>query len=82
MAMATVVLTTLSLTCGASSYDEYARLLKTYVEPDGVDYAAWYASSADQAALKETLNLLSEVDVADLDENDAKALYINFTAIP
>jgi len=47
----------------AVDHSTWDRLLRKYVDTDGmVDYAAWKASDADRAALKEYLGTLSAAD--------------------
>ncbi|MGK0456202.1 MAG: hypothetical protein ACJAUA_000496 [Zhongshania aliphaticivorans] len=62
---------------GTPDYSDYERLLKTYVEDDGVDYAAWVGKEADVAALQEFVEVLSQADIDALSAADQKAFYIN-----
>lgn len=61
----------------ALDYSSYERLLKTYVEGDGVRYAAWAANEVDVAALRDFVATLGQADVAILSKADQTAFYIN-----
>lgn len=61
----------------APNYTEYARLLKTYVESDGVRYKDWAEKSADIRALREVVSELGQSNVDALSKAEQKALYIN-----
>ena len=73
-----------SLLCGLSlkaeqapDYSDYKQLLETYVEEDGVHYAAWAADDDTMSALGEFVEHLGQVDVNGLSESEQIALYIN-----
>jgi len=61
----------------AVEYDQYARLLETYVEDSGVDYDGWFENKDDLAALDAVVDHFAEVDVAKLDRDAQEAFYIN-----
>ena len=72
------------LLCGLSlkaekspDYSDYKQLLRTYVEADGVRYAAWAADADDRAALEAFVEHLGQVDVDVLAEDEQVAFYIN-----
>lgn len=74
----TLLLSELSLQAvEAPDYSSYARLLKTYVEDEGVHYAKWVKNQEDVIALQEFVKLLGQVDIDALSEADQAALYIN-----
>ena len=58
-------------------YSEYARLLETYVEEDGVRYADWLRQSDDVGVLKDFVEQLGRSDMNALSRDEQKALYIN-----
>lgn len=51
LSTALAVLTTVAQG-GEPWHDEYARLLRTYSKPAGVDYSAWHTSAPDREALR------------------------------
>ena len=58
-------------------YTEYGRLLATYVEPTGVDYAAWAANEGDVNALDRVLETFAGVNAEGLEPDARMAFYIN-----
>ncbi len=56
--------------------DDYARLLKKYVKPSGVQYAAWKADARDMAAIESVTNAIANAKVPE-GKKEALALYIN-----
>ncbi|WOO39736.1 DUF547 domain-containing protein [Rubellicoccus peritrichatus] len=68
-----------SVTAWANSvdYSEYDRLLKAYVDEDGVRYQAWHDNEADVEALNTFLEEAAKVDVPSLSKEEQKAFYIN-----
>jgi len=76
--LSTLFLFGASLVAGeAPNYSSYARLLKTYVIEDKVDYAAWAENDENIAALDEFLEHLSQIETDSLSRNDQMAYYIN-----
>lgn len=61
----------------APDYSDYEALLKTYVEDNGVRYAAWAENEADATALNAFVEHLGQVDVDELSEAEQIAFYIN-----
>ena len=72
-------LTLYSFASGAelTAYEDYARLLKTYVKNTGVKYKDWYNNKNDVEALRQVINDFSYVEVESLTGNEQKAFYIN-----
>jgi hypothetical protein len=63
--------------CAADWQMEYARLLKQYVTPEGVRYAAWKTNSADVKALQNVVDGIARASVKDRSSQDRLAFYIN-----
>jgi hypothetical protein len=61
----------------APDYSEYARLLETYVEEDGVRYAQWVRNEADVIALNTVLKQMGQTGLDGLSKDEQKAFYIN-----
>ena len=60
----------------ANRYAAFDKLLKTYVNADGmVDYAGW--KKTDEAALRGVVKALASVDASALKGNEKKAYWIN-----
>lgn len=60
----------------ANRYAAFDKLLKTYVDTDGmVDYAGW--KKTDEAALQGVVKALASVDASALKGNEKKAYWIN-----
>ncbi len=55
----------------------YTALLRKYVSPAGVRYAAWKANGPDLQALEDYTRMIAQTDVATLSRNDQLAFYIN-----
>lgn len=64
---------------GKIKHDSFDKLLKKYVDKDGmVNYKAWHASSADRAKLTNYIESLSRADIEQQAErNDKLAFWIN-----
>ena len=63
--------------CHAASWiEDYDHLLKKYVTPSGVKYAAWKADAADQAALGKVVAAIAE-EKAPAGKDEKLAFYIN-----
>jgi hypothetical protein len=56
---------------------EFDALLKKYVSPAGVKYAAWKANAADVAAIDKVVAAIAADSPANLGKNDKLAFYIN-----
>lgn len=59
------------------AYQEYARLLDTYVTPTGVKYKEWHKNKEDVKALDAVLKAFSKTDLEALNRSEQKAFYIN-----
>lgn len=60
----------------AAWQDDYARLLKKYVKPSGVNYAAWKADPNDMNGIRSVVEGIAGAKVPG-DRKEALALYIN-----
>ncbi|MEM1221670.1 MAG: DUF6503 family protein [Verrucomicrobiota bacterium] len=58
-------------------YTDYARLLATYAEPEGVDYQSWAANADDLKALSDFLDYAGKLDLDALTVPQQTAFYIN-----
>ena len=74
----TVVLAHSSLVQAADNWTEnYDRLLKKYVTPAGVKYAAWKSNSSDLKEIQGVVDSIGAASVKSLGKNDQLAFYLN-----
>jgi hypothetical protein len=57
--------------------ESYDRLLKKYVTPSGVKYAAWKGNASDLQELNNVVEAIGAADVGSMGKNDQLAFYIN-----
>ena len=57
--------------------ESYDRLLKKYVTPGGVKYAAWKGNASDLQELKSVVDAIGTANVGSMSKNDQLAFYIN-----
>ena len=57
--------------------ESYDRLLKKYVTPGGVKYAAWKGNAADLQELRGVVDAIGTANVGSMSKNDQLAFYIN-----
>ena len=57
--------------------ESYDRLLKKYVTPGGVKYAAWKNNANDLQELRGVVESIGTANVSAMDKNDQLAFYIN-----
>jgi hypothetical protein len=82
IALAIYIVSTVSPSGAQSAPQDYARLLKTYVERSAnginlVDYARWQENDADRAALGGYLEYLQEQKPSQMPRDEAYAFWIN-----
>lgn len=68
--------TALSL-CAASWEEDYDRLLRKYVLPDGVLYEVWKADTEDMEALEGIVKAIGSAPAQDTIDDEAKAFFMN-----
>jgi hypothetical protein len=61
----------------SGALEEYARLLRTYVNPEGVRYDDWRRSTADVVSLGRVVTAWSRIDPSVMGPAERNALYIN-----
>ena len=57
--------------------ESYDRLLKKYVTPGGVKYAAWKSNAGDLQELRGVVDAIGTANVGSMGKNDQLAFYIN-----
>ena len=57
--------------------ESYDRLLKKYVTPGGVKYAAWKSNAGDLQELSGVVDAIGTANVGSMNKNDQLAFYIN-----
>ena len=57
--------------------ESYDRLLKKYVTPGGVKYAAWKGNASDLQELNGVVEAIGTANVGSMSKNDQLAFYIN-----
>ena len=62
---------------GADWQTDYAELLKTYVTPDGVRYAAWHQNSQDLKKLETVVEGIAREDISKMTQKEQLAFYLN-----
>jgi hypothetical protein len=82
IALAVYVVSTVTPSGAESAPQDYARLLKTYVERSAnginiVDYARWQASDADRGALGGYLEYLQKQKPSQMSRDEAYAFWVN-----
>jgi hypothetical protein len=66
-----------ALSSAADWQAEYARLLKKYVTPSGVRYAAWKANAEDVAAMKSVVDGIAAAPASSAKSKEQLAFHIN-----
>ena len=57
--------------------ESYDRLLKKYITPSGVKYAAWKGNASDLQELQSVVDAIGTANAGSMDRNDQLAFYIN-----
>ena len=76
--LAAAVIAPINFAHAADSFtDAYDRLLKKYVTPAGVKYAAWKGNAADMKELQGVVDGIGAANVGSMGRNEQLAFYIN-----
>lgn len=74
---ALLAITSSAVSLAADWQSEYATLLRKYVTPSGVRYAAWKGDAGDLAALKKVVDSIATAPAPEGKSPEALAFYLN-----